>query len=244
MIYIHGFNNVGEKDIFPRAECIQKLFDQEGAEGLVHVVPLIWPCDDDSAIAIMDDYWDDQDAADASGDAFARFLGKFEKWRTHKDQIATPCYKRINVLAHSMGNRVLQNALGKWAKKHNNRQMPLIFRNIFMVAADVKNNTLEEGKAGEYIPDSARNVVVYYAKDDLAMPASKIANIKNKSLAKRMGMIGPRSMDVLPRNVYEVDCDDFNNTCDSPKGQSDKIVFQFNEIDLDTMAVTQKEVDY
>ncbi len=220
LFYIHGFNNTGEKDIFPRANRIQELFDEVGGKDLVYVVPLIWPCDNDPALAIIDDYWDDQDAADASGMAFSRFLGKFEKWRSHRDQLLDPCYKRINILAHSMGNRVLQNALNKWASDHNNGQMPLIFRNIFMVAADVKNNTLENGKTGQYIPDAARNVVVYFAKDDMAMPASKVANLKNRSLSKRMGMTGPKNIDLLPDNVYEADCDNFNNYCDYPKGHS------------------------
>lgn len=47
----------------------------------MYVVPLIWPCDDDSVVAFIDDYWDDQRAADASGMAFARMLGKFDDWR-------------------------------------------------------------------------------------------------------------------------------------------------------------------
>ena len=220
LFYIHGFNNTGEKDIFPRAEKLQHLFDSEGGAGLIHVVPLIWPCDDDSAIAILDDYWDDQDAADASGCAFSRFLGKFQDWQQERLRLNDPCYRRINLMAHSMGNRVLMNALQKWACDRNNGGMPLIFRNIFMVAADVKNNVLEDDKPGRFIPDAARNVVVYYAKDDLAMPASKVANAKNKTLSRRMGMTGPRRMDKTPENVYRVDCDNFNNTCDDPKGHS------------------------
>lgn len=220
LFYIHGFNNTGEKEIFPRANRLQELIDEEGGKDLVYVVPLIWPCDDDRFYAIVDDYWDDQDAADLSGVAFARLLGKFETWRTHKDQMDNPCYKRINVLAHSMGNRVLQNALNKWAGKYNNGQIPLLFRNIFMVAADVKNDTLEDGKMGMYIPDAARNVVVYFAKDDMAMPASKVANLKHRSLSKRMGMTGPADINLLPNNVYQADCDNFNNYCNYPQGHS------------------------
>ena len=56
------------------------MFD-EISPGLVHIVPLIWPCDDDSAPAFIDDYWDDQRASRASGGAFARMLGLFDNWR-------------------------------------------------------------------------------------------------------------------------------------------------------------------
>ncbi|WP_394200565.1 hypothetical protein [Shewanella waksmanii] len=97
LFYIHGFNNNMESDIFPNAEKLQQLMDNE-RPGLVHVVPLIWPCDDDHALAFADDYWDDQDAADASGPAFSRLLGKFDEWRRQEAQQVIPCLKRINVL--------------------------------------------------------------------------------------------------------------------------------------------------
>ncbi|MCP3890200.1 MAG: alpha/beta hydrolase [Desulfobulbaceae bacterium] len=218
LFYLHGFNNNMEPDIFKNTEKLQALMDIV-YPNLVYVVPLIWPCDDDSALALLDDYWDDQDAADASGPAFARLLGKFDKWRRDKKQQLIPCFKRINVLAHSMGNRVLKNALKEWAEKHSSGNMPQLFRNVFMVAADVENEVLERNEDGRHIVDSSRNIVVYYANDDLAMPASKLANIKNKTLSRRMGMTGPEDLSKLPKCVFEVDCDDFNNRFDL-KGHS------------------------
>ncbi len=164
LFYIHGFNNTGEADIFPRAKKLQELINphpDDDVEPIVHVVPLIWPCDDDSIISFLGDYWDDQRAADCSGLAFARLLGKFDRWRKNKQQKKDPCYKRINVLAHSMGSRVLRNALKTWVERDANGHMPQIFRNIFMAAPDVVNHTLEPGEDGQYIPHSARNVVVY-----------------------------------------------------------------------------------
>ncbi len=112
-----------------------------------------------------------------------------------------------------MGNRVLKNALKDWAVNHSAGQMPQIFRNVFMVAADVENEILEKGEDGQYIVDSARNVVVYYANDDLTMPASKLAN-SFTTLTRRLGMTGPEKLSRLPKSVYEVDCDDFNNSFD------------------------------
>ena len=57
LLYIHGFNNTGEADVFPRAERLQTLMDKVGGSDLVHVVPLIWPCDDDSFLKFVDDYF-------------------------------------------------------------------------------------------------------------------------------------------------------------------------------------------
>jgi len=223
VLYIHGFNNTPEKSIFPNTARLQRLLDDHGDRGAFHVVPLIWPCDDDSFVAIADDYWDDQKAADQSGTSFARMLGFFDRWRNEEAMIAeregrAPCMRRINLVAHSMGNRVLRNALREWVEELGGGAMPLMFRNIFMAAADVVNETLEAGQEGRYIPRAARNVVVYYAADDLAMPASKVANLRSRTVSRRLGMTGPENLNSLPHNVYAVDCDDFNTQCDPPTG--------------------------
>lgn len=213
LFYIHGFNNNMEPTIFTNAEKLQKLINHHIPD-LVYVVPVIWPCDDDAVTAFADDYWDDQDAADASGPVFARLLGKFDEWRRDEKQQEIPCLKRINVLAHSMGNRTLKNALANWSNKFSSGNMPQLFRNVFMVAADVENEVLEMGEEGRCIVDSSRNVIVYFANDDLAMPASKLANLKNRTLSRRMGMTGPEDISKLPKSVFEVDCDNFNTKFD------------------------------
>ena len=218
LLYIHGFNNNMEPTIFENAKKLESYIN-DTSNDLVCVVPIIWPCDDDPAYAFADDYWDDQDAADMSGPSFARLVGKFDSWRRAEAQQIEPCYRRINVLAHSMGNRVLKNALSYWSENHSSSNMPQLFRNTFMIAADVENEVLERTEPGKYIVDASRNVVVYYANDDLAMPASKVANIRNKTLSRRLGMTGPESLNKLPNKVYEVDCDEFNNQMDL-KGHS------------------------
>ena len=63
LLYIHGFDNLPEDHIFPRASDLQKLCDAI-RPGKIEVVPLIWPCDND--LGLIKDYWDDQKAADAS----------------------------------------------------------------------------------------------------------------------------------------------------------------------------------
>ncbi|WP_281560675.1 alpha/beta hydrolase [Thalassomonas sp. RHCl1] len=220
LLYIHGFNNTAEPDIFPNATTLQTLINKEKGADFAYVVPLMWPCDDDSLAAFIDDYWDDQKAADASGGAFARMLTKFDIWRNKEASLPKPCARRINILAHSMGARVLRNAVAFWGRHDHAGQVPELFRNIFMFAPDVVNHCLEPGQNAELIPNTARNTLVYFANDDLAMPASKIANLKNKVVSRRLGMTGPEDLDLLPRNVYEVDCDNFNNSVDTPKGHT------------------------
>jgi esterase/lipase superfamily enzyme len=217
LIYIHGYSNLPEPDIFPRAAKLQKMCDAK-EKGLVQVVPIIWPCDND--LGIVKDYWDDQKAADASGFSFSRLLERFEVWRNENQNIAAPCLKRMNVLAHSMGNRVLRESMRLWAKYDRQYRVPLLFRNTFMVAADVVNEALHRGESGQFICDASRNVIVYYASDDLALRASKVSNLKNAIASRRLGHSGPEDMRKVPSNVYAVDCDDYNTKYDYPKGHS------------------------
>lgn len=214
LLFIHGYSNLPEPDIFLRAEELQKLCDKY-EQGLLIVVPLIWPCDSDEGI--LKDYWDDQKAADASAPGFERMLGKFVLWRDKQADVANACYKRVNILAHSMGNRVLRGALDSYSRA---AMVQAIFRNIFMVAADVRNETLEPCESGRQISRAARNVVVYHANDDFALRASKVVNLKNAVVSRRLGHTGPENMSKVNKNVYAIDCDDFNNTLDSPKGHS------------------------
>ena len=216
LFYIHGFSNLPETDIFPRAQRLQEMFDQK-EQGLVAVIPVIWPCDDD--FGIVKDYWDDQKSADMSAYSFARALEFFLSWR-EQQLTENPCFKRINVLAHSMGNRVFRETLAVWNKYDLAKGVPLLFRNSFLMAADIVNESLEDEHGGRLISQASRNVSVYHAADDLALRASKISNLKNKVASRRLGHTGPEDMAKTQTNVYAIDCDNINNIYDNPKGHS------------------------
>ena len=203
LFYIHGYSNLPEPHIFPVSAALQALFDAQ-EPNLVQVVPLIWPCDNDGDI--VKDYWDDQQAADASAYAFGRVFEKFMAWQVKGEDDSEPCQKRLNVLAHSMGNRVFRGAVKAWGKYYRAYRLPLLFRNQFLVAADVINSSLE-GQDGGLLAECARNVNVYFAAEDLALRASKVVNLKNRVASKRLGHTGPETMGAVPQNVYTIDCD-------------------------------------
>ncbi|MBO9473969.1 MULTISPECIES: alpha/beta hydrolase [unclassified Shimia] len=216
LLYVHGFNNLPDV-VFERAAALQAFCDKAKPKEVL-VLPLIWPCDNDRGV--VKDYWDDQKSADQSGYSFARVLERFMEWRNSADNEpdVAPCLKRINLLAHSMGNRVLRQTLVAWNRYDLADGVPLLLRNTFMVAADVVNETVHEGKAGELISHASRNVVVYYASDDLALRASKAANLRNKVASRRLGHTGPENIARAPRNLFQVDCDDVNTGYDRPTG--------------------------
>jgi len=149
-------------------------------------------------------------------------MQRFMDWRNSAESNPAddPCLKRINVLAHSMGNRVLRQTMLNWQKDYQPAGVPLLFRNTFLVAADIVNESLHRGHPGELLSDASRNVVVYYASDDLALRASKVSNLKNAEASRRLGHSDPEDMDLTPKNVYAIDCDDVNTDYDPPKGHS------------------------
>ena len=218
LIYIHGFSNLPES-VFENVAEFQGLCNKSKDKEVL-VIPVIWPCDND--LGIVKDYWDDQKSADQSAFAFARMFQKFMEWRNSPDYNPEndPCVKRMNMLAHSMGNRVLRETLSNWHKYHLPSGLPLIFRNTFLVAADIVNESLHKGQPGELISHTSRNVVVYYASDDLALRASKVSNLKNAEASRRLGHSGPEDMEKTPKNVFAVDCDEVNTRYDHPKGHS------------------------
>lgn len=214
LFFIHGFNNYMERDIFPKANTLQKMLDNDSRNKTL-VVPIIWPTSDKAGMAR--DYFSDQKSADSSAVAFARALSKFVTWQQEGEG---SCLRPMSILAHSMGNRVLRETIKNWDKYDLPCGVPSIFRNIFMVAADVVNETLEKGEDGHLICNSAKNVVVYYAYDDLAMSASKTFNLKGGIASRRLGMTGPEDDSKVPKNVHSMDCSSFNNAYDFPKGHS------------------------
>lgn len=214
LFYIHGFNELPEDAIFQKAERLQERLSSE----LVEVVPLIWPCKGRDS-TIVDRYYTDQMAADDSGTAFARALAKFQAWQVEQDRgDDPPCAKRLNVVAHSMGARVLRRAVFRWSHDLLRHEPPLLFRNLFLAAADVVNETLEAGHSGHLLTVASRNLVVYHAADDLALRASKVANARQVS--RRLGHTGPETISRLPANVYAKDCDEFNMAYDPGVGHT------------------------
>jgi esterase/lipase superfamily enzyme len=216
LFFFHGFS-VPPEAAFRSGHELQQLCDAF-QPGEVRVVCCIWPTDDD--FGIIRDYFDDQQAADGSGRAFMRAFEKFLAWRDRHSTLDDPCRIRINVLAHSMGNRVLREALAQDRFYYQTGGLPLVFRNVFMLAPDLSNETLESGKRGRALTESTRNVVVYHASDDLAMRGSKVANVRNGIASRRLGHTGPEDMRAVPDHVHAVDCDDFNHAFDPPTGHT------------------------
>ncbi len=147
-----------------------------------------------------------------------RALNFFHAWST--DSANGTCYKFINIIATSMGTRVFRGGLASLRDDSLSQGVPKMFRNIFLLASDMVNETFEYGQQGEVICHAGRNVVVYHANDDFALRGSKIMNLKNRIASRRLGHSGPEKIENTPANVYVVDCDEVNHNYDPPTGHT------------------------
>lgn len=229
LLFIHGFANFPEDLVFQRAEKLQAFFDAHKKK-FVEVVALVWPCvstEFSTTTKTVENYFTDQLAADASGYAFSRALERLRVWQDQTIQHAveakdksTICLKRLHVLAHSMGNRVYRQTLKVWVEEHLRQPPPLIIKNSFMFAADLVNESLQRGNDGQAIVQASNNVVVYFSADDLALRASKGANLINSIASRRLGHTGPENWDLTPSNVAAINCGDFSQVYDPPFGHT------------------------
>ena len=89
-------------------------------------------------------YFSDRSDAKASGFAIARAFKMLVDF-LHSLDNSSYCQQSIHLIAHSMGNWALVNALDDIMQAYNNRP-PRIFDQVLLMAADVDNDALEKGK--------------------------------------------------------------------------------------------------
>lgn len=148
-------------------------------------------------------YSSDKQNAEVSGPAIGRALVRLLQYlaRLREEE---RCRQRIHVVAHSMGNWALQNAVQSFAKIMEDERvlLPTLFENAFLMASDVDDDVLEDERGLKPLLKLARRVHVYHAENDSALALSnpKIGH------RQRLGLFGPRQMNALPDRITAVDC--------------------------------------
>lgn len=205
-LFVHGYNN-NWKDAVGRYESIcQKMFD--GDEGMGTCVLFTWPSDGMSL-----GYLPDREDARRSGADLANVLGELYDWLVQKqvEGAANPkkaCRAKTSVIAHSMGNYVLQNAMqSTWTRKNQPLLVSLV-NQLLMVAADVDNDLFKGGEGidksdGDAIANLTYRVTALYTGRDTTLGLS--AGMKHFG-KRRLGRSGLDRTQPLPDNVWDVDC--------------------------------------
>lgn len=223
LLYVHGFN-MSPFVVLDQTRELQKAINLMCGEPTL-IVPIIWPCVKQGRTTAQ--YFTDRTSADMSAVAISRAISMFrrfmlDQWKQTSGSKNPLCGTSVHILAHSMGNRVLKEALHHYKTENHKSRLPTMFSTIFMKAADVTSDLFNANGKGKAISEAGRTVVVYHAKDDMALNASKVVNgLTDDALAPtspRLGRTGP--LGDLPQNVYSVDCDAINTIYDIPLGHT------------------------
>jgi len=112
------------------------------------------------------------------------------------------CGQKIHLLAHSMGNFVLQQALERVWDFSPGNALPRMFEHVFLAAADVDDTVLEQGQPMELLHQINNSVAVYHNANDMALRVSDYT----KGNPERLGQRGAARPQALHQKIYQVDC--------------------------------------
>jgi esterase/lipase superfamily enzyme len=164
LLFVHGFNTPFDDALIRSAQLSVDL-SQRGVFDAGAPVLFSWPS---AGKVSLEDYRGDQDRSLAA----APYLEEFLDLITGKAEI-----KRINIVAHSMGNRILTEALKSYARDYLERhgRDDLEFR-IILVAADVDRDIFEATTG--VLDNLQANVTIYTSDADRALHVSELVNSK------------------------------------------------------------------
>lgn len=197
IVFIHGYN-VSFKDAMRAAATLSKEIFARNGNREVNILAFSWPSD--GSMMPWKAYSSDRRDAAASSAAFARGILKLKDFlqsMPKKDH----CNQKIHLLAHSMGNYVLRNALQEIIRQSDGH-IPRIFDQIFLMAADEDDDAFEFDHKLKLLPKLGRQVNIYFNRDDRAMSISDLT----KGNPDRLGDDGPRLPFNVPGKVTQIDC--------------------------------------
>lgn len=177
LVYIHGFN-VSWADAVGSALALQLMLRHvPGRDPTQDVVVVLFSWPSDGMALPWVSYKSDRSEAAGSGAAVGRAFLKVRDYLAGIRDRAKKggreiCGQDIHLLCHSMGNYVLQNALARVADFTPGNVLPRIFEHIFLCAPDVDDNVLEKGQPLANLDQIARQVTIYFNREDKAMVVS------------------------------------------------------------------------
>jgi esterase/lipase superfamily enzyme len=214
-VFVHGYNNSWDDAARRYKQLTDDLY--AGPNGLGVCVLFNWPSDGSKF-----GYLPDREDARASGPGLAQVFNTLYEHALLMQQKAANgtglCKAKVSVIAHSMGNWVLQNALRYTWERQNKPMLMSLINQCLMVAADVDNDVFGGGEAigngaGEGMANLCYRVAALYTGRDSVLGMS--AGLKHFG-KRRLGRSGLDGEVKQPDNVCDLDCSAL-----FPKGEKD-----------------------
>ncbi|MDR4892901.1 MULTISPECIES: alpha/beta hydrolase [unclassified Chryseobacterium] len=198
LIFIHGYLYDFDDELKAILD-LKKIFIDNPASPVEHILFVSWPA---SGSIIPLSYFDDKASSINSGTSLVRlfyFYTQFLKDIFSNRDLA-PCNQRIHLMAHSLGNRVLQSML--YSLKRENIQR--VIDQVLLLNADVSYKVFEDSEDSfNKLPLLANRISIYLNRQDIILGASQFT--KN-ILTPRLGKNGPSDIAHYKDIVSVIDC--------------------------------------
>lgn len=202
--FIHGYNNSWDEGVARYRKLQRSLYS--GPASLGQLVLFTWPSDGSTF-----GYLPDREDARASGPDLADVFVDLHDHLTKMQRAAViakaaACRAKISVIAHSMGNYVLQKSLAVASKKLNNPQLITLIHQVAMVAADVDNDLFQEDQSADADGSLMANLVyrigaLYTGRDEVLGASAGLKHFGKR----RLGRSGLARRDAVHDNVFDLD---------------------------------------
>ena len=197
LIFIHGFAYTFDEELKAILE-LKKMYIDNKRSPVNHILFISWPA---SSTVFPLTYFDDRAASINSGNSLLRlfyFYTQFLK-DLFADRTIAPCNQKIHIIAHSMGNRLLQSMLYSLKTENISR----VIDQVILLSADVTFRVFEEAEDSFIkLPLLANRVSVYVNKYDNVLGISQFS--KN-ILSPRLGKMGPSQISKIKEIVSIID---------------------------------------
>ncbi len=198
MIFIHGYAYDFDDELKAIID-LKKIFIDNPASPVEHILFISWPA---SGSIVPLTYFDDKASSINSGTSLMRlfyFYTQFLKDIFSNRDLA-PCNQRIHIMAHSMGNRVLQSMLYSLKKENILR----VIDQVLLLNSDVSYKVFEDSEDSfSKLPMLANRISIYLNRKDVILGISQFT--KN-ILTPRLGKNGPSNIEHLKDVVSIIDC--------------------------------------
>jgi esterase/lipase superfamily enzyme len=207
--FIHGYNNKWSEEAARYQGICDQLFTDPGSLG--ECIMYDWPSLG-NALGYLPDREHARDCANDLADVLSSL---YEYMRAQQmagaEDPSSACKAKVSILAHSMGNYLLQNAMATvWTRKNQPLLMSLV-NQLLMIAADVDNDLFKSGETvqqsdGDAIANLTYRVTALYSGKDPVLGMS--AGLKHFG-KRRLGRSGIDHDFPVPDNVWDIDCSRF-----------------------------------
>jgi hypothetical protein len=198
LFFIHGYQT-GWLDAVRHLQKLHNLYVSNDESTIGQIVLFSWPSRDH-----LLHYKTDQETARASGQVLGRLFEKVLRFYRdvfeREEHPLERCSQKIHLMAHSMGNQVLE-AFVSAIRPYFSYEL---FGEILLQNADIGWTALERDKPLSDLPTYAERIHVYNNRSDDALRISH----HTKNGRKRLGRQGPRDREKIPPRTVIMDISD------------------------------------